>query len=325
MHYIGLILLALLTLFMYYIQKFNDLFLQLNYKQDFNKVLEEANSILKNKIIEGSYVFGDGNNYKSICFNIRFDELGDLNYDFMDINDNGDITIEIENDDLLKMEDQQFDSINLKGKSIELKLKSGQVYEYNIDKNELKLTHDPTKQPEDSELKILLINFASEWMNYSDHPKYDTIKHELDLLYKNINSNYKLEKLIMYLNNIFSLHSLDQEFKIGYNDFLGLIYVNKIETNEDQNFEKQKGLELTLAQKAIVDFRQNFSDNIISEKIVNAIGTNTIDQALQPLNINGETSPSALTLLMKDKEFINSLKDENNMIQLEKLFNTLIC
>ena len=130
---------------------------------------------------------------------------------------------------------------------------------------------------------------------------------------------------IMYLNHIFSLHSLDQEFEIGYNDFLGLIYVNKIETNEDQNFEKQKGLELTLAQKAIVDFRQNFSDNIISEKIVNAIGSNTIDQALQPLNINGETSPSALTLLMKDKEFINSLKDENNMIQLEKLFNTLIC
>ena len=43
----------------------------------------------------------------------------------MEINDNGDSTIEIKNDDLLKMADQQFDSINLKGKSIELKLKSG--------------------------------------------------------------------------------------------------------------------------------------------------------------------------------------------------------
>ncbi len=94
----------------------------------------------------------------------------------MDISDNGDIIIEIKNDDLLKMADQQFDSINLKGKSIELKLKSGQVYEYNIDKNELKLTYDPTKQPEDSQVKSILTNFVNEWMNYSDHPEYDTIK-----------------------------------------------------------------------------------------------------------------------------------------------------
>ena len=43
------------------------------------------------------------------------------------------------------------------------------------------------------------------------------------------------------------------------------------------------------------------------------------------LDINGIETPSALSILLKNKDLIKLLKDENNMLQLEKLFNALIC
>ena len=89
--------------------------------------------------------------------------------------------------------------------------------------------------------------------------------------------------------------------------------------------DKQQPEQLTLNQKAFMEFQNNFSDKIMSEKILNAIGDRTIDQALYPDMTNGEITPSPLSLLMKDKSLIKLLKDENNMLQLEKLFNALIC
>ena len=161
-------------------------------------------------------------------------------------------------------------------------------------------------------------------MNYSDHPKYDIIKNELDSLSKNLNSHFNIDRLEKYLKNVFSIHSLDQEFNISYFDALNEISIEDIGYRIAKD-DKQQPEQLTLNQKVFMEFQNNFSDKIMSEKILNAIGDRTIDQALQPDMTNGEITPSPLSLLMKDKSLIKLLKDENNMLQLEKLFNALIC
>ena len=107
-------------------------------------------------------------------------------------------------------------------------------------------------------------------------------------------------------------------------DQLGTIEINDIGYRIAKD-DTQQPEQLTLNQKAFMEFQNNFSDKIMSEKILNAIGDRTIDQALYPDMTNGEITPSPLSLLMKDKSLIKLLKDENNMLQLEKLFNALIC
>ena len=73
-----------------------------------------------------------------------------------------------------------------------------------------------------------MTNFANEWMNYSDHPKYDIIKNELDSLSKNLNSHFNIDRLEKYLKNVFYIHSLDQEFNISYFDALNEISIEDI-------------------------------------------------------------------------------------------------
>ena len=111
---------------------------KINYKQDYKKVLEDVNNELKNKIIKDSD--------DSIYYNIVFDENGSLELNYIEFDGDGpQISFNIDNDDLYDIQDEEFDSINLKGRIVELKTKKGIVYEYDIDKDELKLTYDPTK------------------------------------------------------------------------------------------------------------------------------------------------------------------------------------
>ena len=111
---------------------------KINYKQDYKKVLEDVNNELKNKIIK------DSND--SICYNIVFDENGSLELNYIEFYGYGpQISFNIDNDDLYDIKNEEFDSIDLKGRIVELKTKKGIVYEYDIDKDELKLTYDPTK------------------------------------------------------------------------------------------------------------------------------------------------------------------------------------
>ena len=73
-----------------------------------------------------------------------------------------------------------------------------------------------------------MTNFANEWMNYSDHPKYDIIKKELDNLYNNLDSKFNIQTLETAINNIFLANGLDQEFEAYYMDQLGTIEINDI-------------------------------------------------------------------------------------------------
>ena len=168
-----------------------------------------------------------------------------------------------------------FDSLDVSGSIVKLKTKDGKIYEYNNDKKELKLTYDPTKQPEDSQVKSILTNFANEWMNYSDHPKYDIIKKELDMLSKNLNSQFNVDRLVKYLKNVFYIHSLEKEFNISYFDASNEILIEDIGYRIAKD-DKQQPEQLTLSQKVFMEFQNNFSDKIMSEKILNAIGDRTI-------------------------------------------------
>ena len=111
---------------------------KINYKQDYKKVLEDINNELKNKIIKDS----DG----SISYNIVFDENGFLGFNFIEFDGDGlQISFYIDGDGLDDIQDEEFDSFDLKNRKVELKTKKGIIYEYDIDKDELKLTYNPTK------------------------------------------------------------------------------------------------------------------------------------------------------------------------------------
>ena len=73
-----------------------------------------------------------------------------------------------------------------------------------------------------------MTNFVNEWMNYSDHPEYDTIKKELDMLSKNLNSQFNVDRLVKYLKNVFYIHSLEKEFNISYFEALNEISIEDI-------------------------------------------------------------------------------------------------
>ncbi len=127
------------------IKDFHYLLNSLNYKQDYKKVKSDFFDILKDKIIKGEYIYNDYV-YNMVCFDFNEDEDGEFDYSYIEINPNGSLDLNTKDNSIFDViAEESFDSINVKGKNIELKLASGKIYEYNTEKNELKLTQDPTK------------------------------------------------------------------------------------------------------------------------------------------------------------------------------------
>ena len=98
---------------------------KINYKQDYKKVLEDVNNELKNKIIKDS----DG----SISYNIVFNEDGLLEFNFIEFDGDGiQISFNIDGDGLDDVQDEEFDSIDLKNRKVELKTKNETLELYKI-------------------------------------------------------------------------------------------------------------------------------------------------------------------------------------------------